>query len=145
MVKMKLERTADCVIGGFRRNGNGEVSTLLLGLYDDEGLLDFVGTTEALPEEARAGIEKLVTPLVEPPGFTGRMPGPEGRATKPRDFEPLKAALVCEVKFDRFSVDRFRTAPTFMRFRPDKKPKACTYDQVRPAADEGRGLELIGL
>ena len=160
MVKMKLERTCECVVGGFRKkvdeNGGGQPSTLLLGLYDDEGLLHYVGATEALPPETRAKVAELVGPLVEPPaaagtpatstaGFSGRGPGPEGRATRPRDFEAVKPALVCEVRFDRMSGDRFRTPPTLLRFRPDKKPKQCTFDQVRPPDDVGRGFELIGL
>lgn len=145
MVKIKTEHTCDCVVGGFRRNGDGAPTTLLLGLYDDEGLLHFVGATDPLPTEARQTLAQLAPPLVEPPGFTGRGPGPEGRVAKTRDFEPLKPAIVAEVRFDRFGGDRFRATPHFVRFRPDKKPRQCTFDQVRPPADVGRGFELIGL
>lgn len=156
MVKLKLARTADCVVAGVRRSGDGgaPATTLLLGLYDEEGLLHYVGTTAPLPEDARKGIDKLVAPLVEPPGFSGRQP--PGRTSgaaaagaggaKARDFEPLRAALVCEVRYDRFVEGRFRSPPDLVRFRPDKKPHQCTFAGLRPAkAQKGPGLERIGL
>ena len=154
MLKMKLERTADCVVGGLRRTGDGGAAaqvSLLLGLHDDEGVLHHVGTTAPLPEGALQGLDKLVTPLVEPPGFTGRQPPgragvPANQQARARDFEPLRAVLVCEVRYDRFIGERFRSAPVFVRWRPDKKAAQCTFAGLRPTkAAKGPGLERIGL
>jgi ATP-dependent DNA ligase len=158
MVKFRVTRTLDCVVGGVRRSGEGPAAqaTLLLGLHDDEGLLHYVGTTAPLAAAAIKGLDKLVTPLLQPPGFTGRQPPsrpvvssaprPPSSAARPRDFEPLRPALTVEVRYDRFTADQFRGNPVLVRFRPDKKPAQCTFDALRPPrAVKGQGLERIGL
>ena len=154
MVKVKLERTAECVVAGVRRatDGGSAGLQLLLGLHDSEGLLHYVGTTAALDETTVKGLGKLLDPLLDPRiggvGFTGRQPpnkpgiaGPKGR-----DFEPLRPSLVAEVRYDRFVGERFRSAPGFVRWRPDKKPCKCTIAELRPTkAPKGPGLERLGL
>jgi len=158
MVKFKVTRTLDCVVGGVRRSGEGAAAqvTLLLGLFDDEGLLHYVGTTAPLLPESLKGLDKLVEKLVSPPGFTGRQPPsrpvvssaprPPSAAGRPRDFEPLRPALTAEVRYDRFAVDQFRGTPVLVRFRPDKKAAQCTFAALRPPrAVKGQGLERIGL
>ena len=152
MVKLKPQRTADCVVGGLRRGGEGgrEVSALLLGLYDDEGRLHHVGAATGFPASVRKGLDKLLAPLLGGPSpFDGTAPGAETRFShgKSRDWEPLRPELVAEVSYDRFDVDRFRNLTTFLRWRQDKAPARCTFDQVRPpeAPKGAPGLELIGL
>lgn len=146
MAKVKTERTADCVVGGVRRNGNGEVVALLLGLYGDEGALHFVGTTASLAPELTPSLAEKVAPLVGGEGFTGRQPAAPGRAGRVREWEPVKPTLVCEVRYDRFTEEGFRHPPSFVRWRPDKAPSQCRFDQVRPPKKaKGHGLELIGL
>jgi ATP-dependent DNA ligase len=149
MVKLKPERTADCVVGGLRRAADGkEIAALLLGLYDDDGRLHYVGAAGGFPDKVRKGLDKAVAPLAGASAFTGTTPTTESRLGhgKSRDWEPLEPRLVCEVRYDRFDEDRFRHVTTFVRWRPDKPPERCTFDQVRPEAPKGaRGLELIGL
>ena len=157
-MKMKTQRTCDCVVGGVRRSqSGGEVISLLLGLYDAEGLLHHVGTASQLPPVVKKALDKLVAPLAltegdvtEGSGFTGKQPPSEhrvaGHAQKARDFEPLHAGLVCEVQYDRFTQDHFRHHPTFLRWRTDKKAAKCNFEQVRPPEDKkARGFDLIGL
>jgi ATP-dependent DNA ligase len=142
-------RTAHAVVGGLRRGADGkEIASLLLGLYDEEGLLQFVGGTAILPPDLRRGLDKLVTPLLEPPGFTGRSPATESRAghVKTRDWEPVRPVLVCEVEYDHFDAERFRHPPTFLKWVPRADgPRVATFDQVRPARGGGHGLEVLGL
>ena len=154
MVKLKPEHTADCVVAGLRRREGGQdVGALLLGLYDEAGVLHFVGATALLGSDDKKALDKLLAPLLGAPagdaaGFTGRQPGAETRLAhaKSRDWEPLRPALVAEVRFDRFAGDHFRHPPSLVRMRPDKKPAQCTFDQVQPpTARKGHGLELIGL
>jgi ATP-dependent DNA ligase len=147
MVKLRPERTADCVVGGFRRAGDGEgVASLLLGLFDEEGRLHFVGSASGFSPTVRKGLLKVLEPLIAAPGFTGITPSAESRIThgKMRDWEPLRPELVCEVRYDHFSGGRFRQVTDFVRWRPDKAAEQSTFDQVRPPP--ARGLEqLIGL
>jgi ATP-dependent DNA ligase len=138
MVKIKKLRTADCVVGGFRwaqkgsKNG-GKVGSLLLGLYDDDGKLDHVGFSSSFTAAERQELEPILKPLIAPPGFTGKAPGGPSRWSQGRstEWEPLKPALVCEVRYDHFSGGRFRHGTKFLRWRPDKEPQACTFEQVR--------------
>ncbi len=136
MVKVKLVRTADCVVGGFRyaQSGRG-VGSLLLGLYDDDGLLHHVGFAASFTAAERLALVPVLEPLVEAPGFTGAAPGGPSRWSRDRstDWRPLRPALVCEVRYDTFSGDRVRHGTKFLRWRPDKAPRACTFEQVRPA------------
>lgn len=122
MVKIKRMRTADCVVGGFRyAQKDGEIGSLLLGLYDDEGLLDHVGFTSSFSGEERKTLRPIVEPLIEPPGFTGSAPGGPSRWTTERstEWQPLRPTLVCEVRYDHFSGGRFRHGTKFLRCYPD--------------------------
>jgi ATP-dependent DNA ligase len=133
MVKVKKIRTADCVVGGFRwAQKGGQVGSLLLGLYDEEGRLDHVGFSSSFTAAERRELEPILVPLIEPPGFTGKAPGGPSRWSQGRstEWEPLRPVLVCEVRYDHFSGRRFRHGTKFLRWRPDKKPQACTFDQV---------------
>jgi ATP-dependent DNA ligase len=138
MVKVKRVRTADCVVGGFRwaqagSRNEGQVGSLLLGLYDDAGRLDHVGFSSSFNAEERRELVKVLLPLREPPGFTGKAPGGPSRWSQGRstEWEPLRSALVCEVRFDHFSGGRFRHGTKFLRWRPEKRPEQCTFEQVR--------------
>ncbi len=135
MVKVKRIRTADCVVGGFRyAEKGGGIGSLLLGLYNQEGLLDHVGFTSSFNAEQRQELKKIVEPLIKPPGFTGRAPGGPSRWSTKRsaEWKPLAAKLVCEVQYDHFSGGRFRHGTKFLRWRPEKKPQQCTFEQVKP-------------
>jgi ATP-dependent DNA ligase len=143
MVKIKRIRTADCVVGGFRyAEKGGGLGSLLLGLYNDEGLLDHVGFTSSFTAEQRIELKKIVEPLVGGPGFTGHAPGGPSRWSTKRssEWQALKTKLVCEVSYDHFSGARFRHGTKFLRWRPEKKPNQCTFDQVRPSAKAGRTI-----
>lgn len=134
MQKVKRMRTADCVVGGFRYASKGKVvGSLLLGLYDNDGLLHHIGYTSSFNEEEKKELTKKLEPLIAPPGFTGNKPGGPSRWSTKRtaEWEPLKTTLVVEVQYDHFSGGRFRHGTKFLRWRPDKKPKACTVDQVK--------------
>lgn len=133
MVKVKRLRTADCVVGGFRYASAGKlVGSLLLGLYDDEGLLHHVGFTSGLKAAEKPKLTKKLEALVRPPGFTGRAPGGPSRWSTERsaEWEPLAPRLVIEVQYDHFTGGRFRHGTGFLRWRPDKKPAQCTLDQI---------------
>jgi ATP-dependent DNA ligase len=133
MVKIKHRRTADCVVGGFRYATAGKfVGSLLLGLYDDDGLLHHVGFTSGIKAADRAKVTDLVVPLIKPPGFTGRAPGGPSRWSTERStqWEPLEPRLVVEVEYDHFTGGRFRHGTRLLRWRPDKAPAHCTLDQV---------------
>ena len=135
MIKVKQQRTADCVVGGFRyAEKRREVGSLLLGLYDDRGLLDHVGFTSAIPSAERHSLTKELEELIKPPGFTGNAPGGPSRWNTERTgkWEPLKPALVLEVRYDQVTGRRFRHGTGFIRWRPDKDPKQCTFDQLAP-------------
>jgi len=134
MQKVKRMRTADCVVGGFRyATKGGVVGSLLLGLYDKAGLLHHIGYTSSFNEAEKKELTKKLEPLIGPPGFTGNKPGGPSRwsTKKTSEWEPLKTKLVVEVQYDHFSGGRFRHGTRFLRWRPDKKPKACTIDQVK--------------
>ena len=133
MQKIKRQRTADCVVGGFRYlEKQPVVGSLLLGLYNDEGLLDHVGFTSSIQAAERPALTKKLEKLLKPPGFTGKAPGGPSRWSKKRstEWQPLDPKLVAEVQFDHFTGGRFRHGTKFLRWRPEKSPKACTMKQV---------------
>lgn len=135
MLKIKRLRTADCVVGGFRyASGSREVGSLLLGLYDDEGKLDHVGFTATITDTERPAMTKMLEALIAPPGFTGKAPGGPSRWSTERsgEWEPVKPKLVVEVRYDHVTGDRFRHGTKLVRFRPDKAPKQCTFEQIAP-------------
>lgn len=145
MIKVKHIRTADCVVAGFRwyKTGTDAVGSLLLGLYDDSGTLQHVGVTSAFTMEMRRNLVKELAPLRkdamdEHPwrewagAVTSRMPGAQSRwsAGKDLSWEPLRPERVCEVKYDHLQGERFRHAAVFLRWRPDREPDDCTYEQL---------------
>ena len=148
MIKVKHVRTADCVVAGFRWHKNGKnemVGSLLLGLYDERGRLHHVGVTSSFTMDARRELARELAPLREHAldehpwrdwadagGGGTRMPGGQSRwsAGKDLSWEPLRIERVCEVKYDHMQGDRFRHAAVFQRWRPDKPPRDCRYDQL---------------
>jgi ATP-dependent DNA ligase len=155
MIKVKHARTADCVVAGFRwhKQGPGQlVGSLLLGLYDAKGALHHVGVTSSFSMAVRRELATELAPLRDKAldfhpwrewaaamdGST-RMPGGQSRWSQGKDlsWEPLRIERVCEVKYDHLQGDRFRHAAVFARWRPDKRPQDCRYDQleVTPAAE----------
>ncbi len=145
MQKIKKQRTADCVVGGFRYlEKKKEVGSLLLGLYDDQGKLDHVGFTSSIHSKDRPALTRKLKALIKPPGFTGRAPGGPSRWSTKRstEWEPLEPKLVAEVQFDHFTGGRFRHGTKFLRWRPDKDPKQCTMRQVKRENRSPPGLTL---
>ena len=137
MLKIKCLRTADCVVGGFRyAQGTREVGSLLLGLYDDKGKLDHVGFTSTIARADRAALTKKLQKLRKPPGFTGNAPGGPSRWSTERtgEWEPLAPKLVAEVRYDHVTGNRFRHGTKLLRWRPDKSPKQCTFEQLQQEA-----------
>jgi len=154
MLKVKHQRTADCVVAGFRWHKNGPgtmVGSLLLGLYDAEGTLHHVGVTSSFTTAKRKELVQELAPLREGASeqhpwrewaeWSGgqRMPGMGSRWNRGKDlsWEPLRPERVCEVAYDHLQGDRFRHGTTFLRWRPDKAPGECRYDQLEetPAAE----------
>jgi ATP-dependent DNA ligase len=134
MVKVKRLRTADCVVGGFRYASEGKVlGSMLLGLYDEAGLLHHVGFTSSFKSDEKPALTKKLEKLIKPPGFTGNAPGGPSRWATERsaEWQPLASKLVIEVQYDHFTGGRFRHGTKFLRWRPDKKPQQCTFDQVK--------------
>jgi ATP-dependent DNA ligase len=134
MVKYKNIRSADCVVGGFRYlQGKKLVGSLLLGLYEDDGLLHHVGYTSSIKDVDRNNLTRKLEALRQPPGFTGRSPGGPSRWSTERsgEWEPLKPKLVVEVMYDHFTGGRFRHGTKFIRWRPDKAPRQCRMDQLQ--------------
>ncbi len=151
MFKIKHARTADCVVAGFRwhKSGNDAVGSLLLGLYDASGKLQHVGVTSAFTMATRKSLAQELEPLrqnalanhpwggwASESAGQSRMPGGQSRwsAGKDLSWEPLRPERVCEVKYDHMQGDRFRHAAVFQRWRPDKPPSECTYDQLEVTA-----------
>ena len=133
MLKFKRLRTADCVVGGFRyATDKHVVGSLLLGLYDADGKLNHVGFTSSIPKKEREALTRQLEPLREPPGFTGDAPGGPSRWSTERSaqWEPLAPKLVVEVCYDHVSGDRFRHGTRLLRWRPDKAPRQCTFEQI---------------
>jgi ATP-dependent DNA ligase len=147
MIKVKQQRTADCVVGGFRyAEKKTEVGSLLLGLYDDQGKLNHVGFTSAIPAKERPRLTKDLEALIEPPGFTGSAPGGPSRWNTERSmtWQPLEPVLVVEVRYDQVTGRRFRHGTGFVRWRPDKDPKQCTFQQLAPELRPSELKELFG-
>ncbi|CAH2396543.1 ATP-dependent DNA ligase [Mesorhizobium escarrei] len=133
MVKVKRLRSADCVVGGFRYLSNSpQVGSLLLGLYNEAGKLDHVGFTSTIAKDNRAELTRKLEAMREPPGFTGKAPGGPSRWSTERsgEWEPVRPELVVEVRFDHVTGDRFRHGTKFLRWRPDKAPEQCTFEQI---------------
>jgi ATP-dependent DNA ligase len=134
MLKVKQLRAADCVVGGFRYGeGSKDVASLLLGLYNTAGKLDHVGFTANIPHAERRALTKQLEGLRSPPGFTGNVPGGPSRWSTERSaaWVPVKPVLVVEVRYDHVTEDRFRHGTKFLRWRPDKQPRQCTFDQLQ--------------
>ena len=134
MQKIKNFRSADCVVGGFRYGeGKSEVGSLLLGLYDADGLLHHVGFTSSIAGHEKKALTAKLEKLIAEPGFTGSRPGGPSRWSTARsaDWQPLRPKLVAEVRYDHFTGGRFRHGTKFLRWRPDKQPLQCTMDQVK--------------
>jgi ATP-dependent DNA ligase len=148
MVKVKHVRSADCVVAGFRWHKQGKgtlVGSLLLGLYDDAGALQHVGVTSSFSLETRRRLAHELEPLRKDALAShpwrewaavadgmSRMPGMQSRwsAGKDLSWEPLRLERVCEVKYDHLQGNRFRHAAIFLRWRPDRQPADCRYDQL---------------
>ena len=144
MMKVKQIRTADCVVGGFRyATGSRLLGSLLLGLYDDAGLLHHVGFTSAFKTEERGALTKKFRALKKKPGFTGNAPGGPSRWSTERtgEWEPVDPKIVVEVAYDHFTGERFRHGTSIVRWRPDKSPRQCTMIQVEHR--EGKSLALL--
>lgn len=147
MIKVKQLRTADCVVGGFRyAEKKREVGSLLLGLYDDDGLLHHVGFTSAIAAKDRPELTERLEKLIKPPGFTGNAPGGPSRWNTERSaqWRPLKPRLVVEVRYDQVTGRRFRHGTALLRWRPDKAPKQCTLEQLAPELRPSEIAELFG-
>ena len=143
MKKIKKERTADCVVGGFRYlEAKPLVGSLLLGLYNKEGKLDHVGFTSSIQQKDRPALTKKLKALIKPPGFTGKAPGGPSRWSTKRstEWEPLDPKLVVEVEFDHFTGGRFRHGTKFIRWRPEKSPQQCTTEQVKRESQSALNL-----
>jgi ATP-dependent DNA ligase len=164
MVKIKHQRTADCAVAGFRWHKNGpgtHVGSLLLGLYDEAGRLHHVGVTSSFSWDRRAALVQELAPLREhaleghpwaewaewsaagsADASGQRLPGATSRWNRGKDlsWEPLRVERACEVAYDHLQGDRFRHATTFLRWRADKRPQDCRYDQleVTPAFELAR-------
>ncbi|AYY15491.1 ATP-dependent DNA ligase [Actinobacteria bacterium YIM 96077] len=149
LVKVKHDRTADCVVAGFRwHKSGGVVGSLLLGLYDDAGTLQFIGVSSAFPMKRRAELVEELAPyrmdagaLAEHPWADwaraeahegARLPGNQSRwnAGKDLSWEPLRPELVVEVAYDHMQGTRLRHTAQFRRWRTDRDPKSCTYEQL---------------
>ena len=155
MLKIKHQRTADCVVAGFRWHKNGpgtHIGSLLLGLFDDAGTLNHVGITSSFTWDRRAALVKELAPLrehaldghpwaswaewaAEQAAAGQRVPGATSRWNRGKDlsWEPLRAERVVEVAYDHLQGTRFRHATTFKRWRPDKPTEDCRYDQLEEA------------
>ena len=148
MLKIKCLRTADCVVGGFRyATGSMQVGSLLLGLYDEQGLLDHVGFTSAISDAERPALTRKLDRLRGGPGFTGDAPGGPSRWSTERSaqWEPLRPRLVVEVQYDHVTAQRFRHGTRFVRWRPDKLPKQCTLEQLQHEARPSRLIKAMRL
>jgi ATP-dependent DNA ligase len=147
MVKIKQRRTADCVVGGFRYAAKArEVGSLLLGLYNEDGLLDHVGYTSSIGAADRPAWTAELEALVEPPGFTGNKPGGPSRWATERStlWSPLRPEIVVEVLYDQVTSARFRHGTKLLRRRPDKRPDQCRMEQLRHPLTPAELHQLLG-
>jgi len=146
MVKVKHLKTADCVVGGFRYGeGTQTVGSLLLGLYDDERRLVYIGHTSSIKKDDRAPLTKKLEALRGDNPFEVRVPGGPSRWATERtgEWEAVRPELVCEVEYDYFSQGRFRHGSKFLRWRPDKAPRQCTMEQVKPETRSQKPEEML--
>jgi ATP-dependent DNA ligase len=141
MQKIKRHRSADCVIGGFRygeklQNGRKVVGSLLLGLYDAEGLLHHVGFSSGIKTKDKPALTDKLEAILTDRSFSGNTPGGPSRWSTKRssEWQPVKPKLVVEISYDHFTGGRFRHGTTILRWRPDKRPKQCTMDQLKQKA-----------
>jgi len=141
--KVKYHKTADCVIVGYRTNGK-KIASLLLGLYRPDGTLDFVGHTSGIAGPLQEQLQQMLLPLLQEgqlhaEGEWGRTPDAGSRWSQGRDlpWHETRPELVCEIRYDKMEEERIRHGTRFLRFRPDKDPKDCTWDQVRPKPKKG--------
>ena len=141
MQKIKKFRSADCVIGGFRyaekrHAGRRLVGSILLGLYDADGLLHHVGFSSGIKAKDKATLTDKLEDVVQKKSFTGTAPGGPSRWSTKRSSEwtPVKPKYVVEVSYDHFTGGRFRHGTSILRWRPDKRPDQCTMDQVKQKA-----------
>ena len=132
IVKIKRVYTADCVVGGFRLAKDGKtIASLLLGLYDEAGLLHLVGFVGSMSAAERARAAELLKPIVEGPGFTGAQPGGPSRwGSREAQWHPVAPKIVVEIQYDRVTGERFRHGARLLRWRPDKAPRQCTMEQM---------------
>ncbi len=148
MLKVKRLHTADCVVGGFRHETDSPyVASLLLGLYDEAGRLDHVGFTSTITDAERPGLTLRLEALAGGPGFTGKAPGGPSRWTTERTAEwtPLRPELVVEVRYDQVTGRRFRHGTKLVRWRPDKAPRQCGFDQIERSGGPVQEAEQGGL
>jgi ATP-dependent DNA ligase len=148
VLKVKAHKTADCVVVGVRwKEKGGQIATLLLGLYDDQGELRYVGAASAVARGRRQEIEERVLPLLGPAPLK-EAPGAPSRWRPKQELEwtSVKPELVIEVRYDKWQGQRFRHGTRFLRFRPDKDPHECNFEQVRPRPKRGDPTvpELLG-
>jgi ATP-dependent DNA ligase len=142
MVKVKHLKTADCVVGGFRYGeGTRSAGSLLLGLYDDEGRLVYIGHSSSIKKSDRDALTKQLESLRAENPFEVRVPGGPSRwaTEKSGEWEAVRPELVCEVEYDYFSQGRFRHGSKFLRWRPEKKPRQCTMEQVTGKPGRSKG------
>jgi ATP-dependent DNA ligase len=142
MVKIKHRRTADCVVGGFRVHKDGDkIGSILLGLYNDEGSLAFIGHCSGFSNHDRVELLERFTSLTDDQSFGEdvRRPGGESRWSAGKDLSwvPVKPGVVVEISYDQLTGDRFRHATRFERWRPDKDPEDCTFDQLERPVGPG--------
>jgi ATP-dependent DNA ligase len=133
VVKHKVLRTADCVVGGFRyASKSGLVGSLLLGLYDAAGKLNHIGFTASIAAKDKPALTRRLEAIAGGPGFTGKAPGGPSRWSTARsaEWQPVKPSLVVEVCYDHVSGGRFRHGTRFLRWRPDKAPRQCRMEQI---------------
>lgn len=144
MMKVKHMKTADCVVGGFRysattaktdkadHTSKKTIGSLLLGLHDNDGVLHFVGFTSSFSKEERTRLKTVVEPLKGGAGFSGKAPGGPNRWSQRQsdEWERIDPVLVCEIQYDYFSQGRFRHGTKFLRWRPEKDPRQCMFNQV---------------
>jgi ATP-dependent DNA ligase len=146
MVKVKQRRTADCVVGGFRYGRNDRLAaSLLLGLYDEAGLLHHVGFSSSIAARDRPAWTKELEGLIKPPGFTGNAPGGPSRWSTERtaEWQPLEPRIVVEVLYDQVTSGRFRHGTRLLRRRPDKAPRQCTCEQLAPPLTPAQLKQLM--
>ena len=138
-VKVKRAKTADCVLGGFRYGANtSDIGSLLLGLYDDKGELHHVGFTSAFSAAEKKELTKKMEPYITEKSFTANIPGGPSRWNNGKEspWTPLRPELVVEVQYDHFTDGRFRHGTKILRWRPDKAPRQCKFDQLESTRED---------